>query len=374
MNDLISIRQAVRTPAYDEALAERLGMNPTDLRCLELLIAEPGLTPGGLAEMAGLTSGAVTGVLDRLERIGAVQRRPDPTDRRRIAIVPEHGRVEALAQALVPLDAEIQTALGDATGDQRSAIAGFLRAAADAVATETARLRSETRGGFVGDAYRAPLGEATRGRLSFTSGAPRMAMNVSPLGPRAAGRVILETSASRLELVAGPAPDELVRATFDGPRPEVRTVGGTVEIRYRRQAAAAFSSRRATIALSGSVPWSIELQGGLTDLTGSLAGVRLERLDVGGGTNHVDVALPRPQGTAVVRFLGVASSVRLSRPAGVPVALRVSGGVSHLVVDGRRGEQVAGKRRYVGPGFDDSPDRYEIELLSGAADVTVVER
>ncbi|HVN12145.1 MAG TPA: MarR family transcriptional regulator, partial [Kineosporiaceae bacterium] len=66
MNDLSLIRQAVRTPAYDEALAAQLGLNPTDLRCLELVGAEPGLTPGRLAELAGLTSGAITGVLDRL--------------------------------------------------------------------------------------------------------------------------------------------------------------------------------------------------------------------------------------------------------------------------------------------------------------------
>ena len=45
MNDISRIRQAVRTAAYDEALAEHLGLNATDLRCLELLVAEPGVTP-----------------------------------------------------------------------------------------------------------------------------------------------------------------------------------------------------------------------------------------------------------------------------------------------------------------------------------------
>jgi hypothetical protein len=45
MNDNAAIRQAIRTVAFDEALAEHLGLNPTDLRCLELVIADPGLTP-----------------------------------------------------------------------------------------------------------------------------------------------------------------------------------------------------------------------------------------------------------------------------------------------------------------------------------------
>ena len=53
MNDNAAIRQAIRTVAFDEALAERLGMNPTDLRCLELVIEDPGMTPGRLAELAG---------------------------------------------------------------------------------------------------------------------------------------------------------------------------------------------------------------------------------------------------------------------------------------------------------------------------------
>jgi len=372
MNDLSLIRQAVRTPAYDEALAAQLGLNPTDLRCLELVGAEPGLTPGRLAELAGLTSGAITGVLDRLERGGYLTRRPDPADRRRIAVQPVPDRVAELATAVAPLDAAIDAVLGPYTDDQRSTIAGFLSAAAEVVGTETARIAAETRGGFVGNAYLAPLGGATRGRLAFSSGAPRVAVNIAPLGPRAAARVIMETTASRLELVSGAPAGQLVAASFDGPRPDVRASSGNLDVRYRRQSAAAFTSRRARIALSAEVPWAVELDGGLTDLAGDLGGLRLSRLDVEGGTNHVDLALPRPQGTVVVRFAGVASSVRLRRPAGVPVAIRIAGGVSHLTVDGQRAEQIAGKRRYVGPGFDGSPDRYELEILGGASSVKIV--
>jgi DNA-binding MarR family transcriptional regulator len=375
MNDLIAIRQAVRTPAFDEVLADRLGLNPTDLRCFELLVAEsdPLSTPGRLAELSGLTSGAITGVLDRLERGGFVTRRPDPADRRRISVEPVDGRVEELVAVLAPLDSAIDAVLAEDPIDQRVAIAAFLRTAGGLVAAETARLASETRGGFVGDTYVAPVGEVTRGRFVFASGAPRMAMNVAPLGPRAAARVIAETSASRLEFIAAAPAGELVRGSFDGPRPDVRIAGGRVEIRYRRRAAATFATRRARIALAAAVPWSIELTGGLTDLTGSLDGTRLERLDVDGGANHVDLVLPRPQGTGVVRLSGLASSVRLRRPAGIPIALRLAGGVSHLDVDGQRREQVSGKRRYVGPGFDDGPDRYELEILGGASSVVVGE-
>ncbi len=371
MNDIPPIRQALRTAAFDEALAERLGMNATDLRCLELLVEDPVLTPGGLASAAGLTTGAITGVLDRLERGGFVARRSDPADRRRVSIEAVPDRVAELAASLAPLDAAVGASLAGYGEPERAAIGTFVRDATDIVAAETARIRAQARGGFVGDTYRAPVGDAARGRLVFASGAPRVAMNVAPLGARAAARVIMETSASRLQFTSATPNGELLVATFSGPRPDVRAVAGRVDIRYRRQAGAAFTTRHATIALNGELPWEIQLEGGLTDLMGTLDGVRLGRLDVGGGTNHVDLVLPRPSGTVLVRLGGVASSIRFRRPAGVPVAVRIDGGVSHLSVDDRRGGQVSGKRRYVGPGYEDSPDRYEFEILRGASSVVI---
>jgi DNA-binding MarR family transcriptional regulator len=74
-------------------VAERLGLNPSDHKCADLLMsAESGTsTPGRLAELTGLSTGAITGVLDRLERAGFVMREADPTDRRRtwVRLTPE---------------------------------------------------------------------------------------------------------------------------------------------------------------------------------------------------------------------------------------------------------------------------------------------
>ena len=371
MNDNAAIRQAIRTVTFDDALAERLGLNPTDLRCLELVIADPGLTPSRLAELAGFTSGAVTGVVDRLERAGYVARQPDPADRRSVTITPVPSRVQEVVDAIAPLTEAVDGLLAACSPPEREAIGRFLVEAGRVVDTETARLRAGTRGGFVGNRFSAPLGDATRGRLRFTSGAPRLAVNIAPLGPRANARIIAETSASRLEFAGAAPAEDLVLATFDGPRPDVRAAGGVVTIRYRRQPMAAFTTRKARIALSGSIPWTVELDGGITDLTGTLEAVSLERVDVDGGANHVRLDLPRPTGTATVRIGGVVSSARFRRPTGIPVAVRMVGGVSHLRIDGGRREQVSGQRRYVGPGFADSPDRYELEVLGGANELTV---
>jgi DNA-binding MarR family transcriptional regulator len=371
MTNTDRIRQVLRTDAFDELVANRLGINPTDLRCLEAVIAEPGITPSRLANISGLTTGAVTGVVDRLVRAGYVSRRPDPTDRRSVTIQPVTDRAEEVLAAVAPLSAAIERLLTEASARDRDVIARFVVGAGQAIDDETARMRAATRGGFVDDVFTAPLGDASRGRLVFASGAPRFALNVAPLGPRAAARVIAESTASRLEF-SGTAPaGDLVVARFEGPRPDVKVGGGSLTVRYRRAASAAFSTRRAMIALSGEIPWTIELGGGLTALTGSLAKVKLERMDVEGGANHIDLALPRPFGTAVVRIGGVVSSARFRRPPSIPVAVRLAGGVSRFRVDGGKREQVGGQRRYIGAGFDDSPDRYELEVLGGASDVTI---
>ncbi len=371
MNDIERIRQALRPPTYDEALADRLGLNPTDLRALERVVAEPGLSPSRLTELTGLTSGAITGVVDRLEAAGFVERRPDPADRRSVTIHPVASRLAELQAAGEPLRGELERLLDGYGPAERAAIVGFLDVAGGVVAAESARLRAAARGGFVADEYIAPLAGADRGRLVFSSGAPRLSMNLAPFGPDASARVIVETSASRLAFAGPCGPDSLIRASFDGPKPDVQLERGTATIRYRRKAIAAFSSRGARIAINPVIPWTIELEGGLTELSGSLAGVRLERLEVDGGANHIDITLPTPAGTALVRVRGVASSARFRRPAGIPVALRVDGGIAHLRLDGQRFERLAGERRFTSEAFAASVARYEIEVLGGASEVRI---
>ncbi len=72
--------------AFDNLAAERLGLNRTDLHCVNIIENSGGLTAGELAKEAGLTSGAVTGVIDRLERAGYARRVADPADRRRVKL------------------------------------------------------------------------------------------------------------------------------------------------------------------------------------------------------------------------------------------------------------------------------------------------
>src|SRR5580700_4359685 len=68
------------------ASAERIGINPTDLTCLNILALSGQLTAGELARATGLTTASITGVLDRLEEAGFVRRERDVADRRRVVI------------------------------------------------------------------------------------------------------------------------------------------------------------------------------------------------------------------------------------------------------------------------------------------------
>jgi DNA-binding MarR family transcriptional regulator len=92
-----------RTVMLSQAVASRLGISPTDLETLEILSSAGPLTAGRLAELTGLTSGAITGVVDRLEQRGFVRRERDAADRRRVIVhlVPERARkIDRLFQPL----------------------------------------------------------------------------------------------------------------------------------------------------------------------------------------------------------------------------------------------------------------------------------
>ena len=81
-------QQSTWTVLFHNAVAGQVGLNITDLKCLDMLIHRGPLTAGQIAEATGLTTGAVTGVIDRLEKAGYVRREKDPSDRRRVIVQP----------------------------------------------------------------------------------------------------------------------------------------------------------------------------------------------------------------------------------------------------------------------------------------------
>lgn len=91
------------TVFFHTAVAERLGLSLTDHKAFEIIARKGAVSAGELSELTGLTTGAVTGVIDRLERTGFVRREPDPGDRRRVIIRPHpdsEGRFAPLFESL----------------------------------------------------------------------------------------------------------------------------------------------------------------------------------------------------------------------------------------------------------------------------------
>ncbi|AFC30534.1 MarR family winged helix-turn-helix transcriptional regulator [Paenibacillus mucilaginosus] len=74
------------TILFHQAVAERLGLNSTDHKCLDIILRNQPITAGMLSDLTGLTTGTVTGVIDRLEKAGYVFREKDPEDRRKVII------------------------------------------------------------------------------------------------------------------------------------------------------------------------------------------------------------------------------------------------------------------------------------------------
>jgi DNA-binding MarR family transcriptional regulator len=94
-----------RTVMLHEAVAESLGLHSTDHKCLEHILREGGGEPVSareLADFTGLTSGAVTAIIHRLERAGYVQREPHPTDRRQVLVRPVLERAREIQEQFEP--------------------------------------------------------------------------------------------------------------------------------------------------------------------------------------------------------------------------------------------------------------------------------
>ncbi len=95
---LIAVREyGVHLTLFRNAMNEWAGLNATDMECLRILFLKGIATPSELAGHTGLTSGATTAMLDRLEKAGLIERRPNPDDRRGSLIVPLKSGTERVA-------------------------------------------------------------------------------------------------------------------------------------------------------------------------------------------------------------------------------------------------------------------------------------
>ncbi|MFE3191290.1 MarR family winged helix-turn-helix transcriptional regulator [Nocardia sp. NPDC059240] len=127
---------------FNQALADRLGLHPTDVQALSLLTAEPeALTVKQIADLTGLTTGSATRLVDRLERGGYVTRVPDTHDRRRVLVAPVPERLAHIAAVWDELGVGWRAMLGEHTDAELEVILGHLRKAQQLSRTQIEQLR-----------------------------------------------------------------------------------------------------------------------------------------------------------------------------------------------------------------------------------------
>jgi DNA-binding MarR family transcriptional regulator len=129
--------------AFDNLAAERLGLNDTDLHCVNIIQNSGGVTAGELAKQSGLTTGAVTGVIDRLERAGFARRAPDPEDRRRVKVEVTTKFYARAERIWAPMAADWQARLSERfTAEELERMIDFLRTTTEVGRKHLERLRS----------------------------------------------------------------------------------------------------------------------------------------------------------------------------------------------------------------------------------------
>lgn len=110
-----------------QTIATRLGLNPTDLESLEIISRTGRITAGSLAQLSGLTTGAITGVIDRLEKREFVKREFDATDRRKVLVTLNKVKAE---KEIYPFYESIAQGMEDIlekySGSELATITGYL--------------------------------------------------------------------------------------------------------------------------------------------------------------------------------------------------------------------------------------------------------
>ena len=127
--------------------AERIGVNVTDLNCLNIVALTGPMTAGDLARATGLTTASITGVIDRLEDGGYVRRERDPGDRRRVIVTLNFGPALAeIGPTFGPLVMAWQQAAAGYSDEDLRLLVGFQQRFVDIVREQLERLRAHAAG------------------------------------------------------------------------------------------------------------------------------------------------------------------------------------------------------------------------------------
>ena len=125
---------------HGQTIARRVGVNSTDLECLDLILMSGPSSAGEIARHTGLTSGAVTGLIDRLERLGLVERTADPGDRRKVLVRVREDKIGPIAAFYAPLEKAMQALLAGYGKEELKVLIDFSERAGDILLARASEL------------------------------------------------------------------------------------------------------------------------------------------------------------------------------------------------------------------------------------------
>jgi DNA-binding MarR family transcriptional regulator len=128
--------------AGDDEIARLLGLNRTDLRCLDTLLQNGPSAPSRLAAELGLTTGSVTAMLDRMEKAGYISRTPDPADRRKLIVQATPEIAQQAMEVMVPLVEDSAAEIAEYTTADLNLLLDFFTRARGVQVRQVERLRA----------------------------------------------------------------------------------------------------------------------------------------------------------------------------------------------------------------------------------------
>jgi DNA-binding MarR family transcriptional regulator len=321
----------------------------TDMQVLDLLDLIGPSTAGQLADLTGLTTGAITRILDRLEKAGLLRRERDKSDGRKVIVQLAGGKddmhqLRSILDSVGKVWSEVASHYDE---EQIAFLLSFLQHSNTLARQELVHLQQ---------------GESSEEEGIFSA----------PLEDQESGRLVVSCASARLILRADDRLARLYQAHFEGPIPKVSAKDGTVAIRYpRRLLGLGEKEGRATVALSVALPWRIVIQGGTAEVEAILGDLDLAKLEFMGGFSVIRLALGAPSGVVPIHISAGASEVEVRRPAGVAARVHLTGWVSELVFDEQTWSGVGNNTRLQSPGFDPTVPCYDIEVTGYANKVTI---
>ena len=128
---------------HGQTIARRAGINSTDMECLDLIIMSGPSTAGEIGRRTGLSSGAVTGLIDRLEKLGLVERTADPNDRRKVLVRVREDKIAPIASQFAPLEKRMQALLASYSRDELKVLLDFAERSSEILLARVSELSGD---------------------------------------------------------------------------------------------------------------------------------------------------------------------------------------------------------------------------------------